>query len=81
MAYSDYYGVEYKMSLISMIIRRPSGHIINYSLTHSPTQSINQSIDGYRDTLRTLNFTLFYDLRENAWRICVRIYRKYTVYL
>ena len=78
MAYSDYYGVEYKMSLISMIIRRPSGHII---ITHSLTQSINQSIDGSRDTLRTLNFTLFYDLRENAWWICVRIYRKYTVYL
>ena len=44
MAYSDYYGVEYKMSLISMIIRRPSGHII---ITHSLTHSINQSIDRW----------------------------------
>ena len=31
--------------------------------------------------LRTLNFTLFYDLRENARQICVRIYRKYNDYL
>ena len=69
-AYSDYYWVEYKMSLTSIIIRRPSGHIINYSLTHSPTQSINQSIDGSRDTLRTLNFTLFYDLRKCLADLC-----------
>ena len=49
MAYSDYHGAEYKISLTSMIVRRPSSHIIIYSpthsLTHSLTQSINQSIN------------------------------------
>ena len=77
MAYSDYYGVEYKMSLTSMIVR-PQTSLIAHSLTHSPTPSIDQSIDGSKDMLRTLNFTLFNDLRENARQICVRIYRKYN---
>ena len=49
MAYSDYHGAEYKISLTSMIVRRPSSHIIIYSpthsLTHSLTHSFNQSIN------------------------------------
>ena len=55
MAYSDYYGAEYKMSLTSMIVRRLGSHIINYSLaqslthllTHSLNPSINQSINRW----------------------------------
>ena len=47
MAYWDYYGVEYKMSLTSMIVRRLSSHIINCSLTHSLTHSINRSINRW----------------------------------
>ena len=77
MAYWDYYGVEYKMNLTSMIVRWPSSHIINCSLTHSPTpsidQSIDQSIDGSKDMLPTLNFTLFYDGKIPGRFTCVFI--------
>ena len=45
MAYSDYYGAEYKISLTSVIVRRPSSHIIIYSPTHSLTHSLTQIIN------------------------------------